>query len=140
MPDLNLVFVCRNRHRLVVKGVGPIGGSGSQKNPELWKNRLTSVLKLFGPEVDFEIKNVIMYSAGNPVYDVELDSATSVDEILNSSFRFYRRKDPISKPPELEKISIYRSVTPGTRVRISLLRVSSFLYKYVPFNPCLCIN
>ena len=122
----------RNRNRLVVKGVGPIV-SNAQRSQEVWKSHLVPVLRLIGPGVKFDIKSVIMYSPSNPVYDVELDSNKSVDAIFNASYRFVRRNDPIQKPTEIERISIFRSVTPATRVRISLLRVRE-LWPYYFFK------
>ena len=67
-----------------------------------------------------------MYSSSSPIYDVELDSADSVDQLLIASFRFSRKKDPVRRPPELENVSVYHAVTAGTRIRISLLRVRIF--------------
>ena len=106
-----------------MKGLGQIG-SGFQPSQDVLRSRLSSVLELFGPEVTFTVKKVYAFSSKPPIYDVELDSVESVDELLKASFRFSRKKDPAKRPAELEHVSIYHSVTTGTRIRLSLLRVS----------------
>ena len=113
----------RNRAHIIVKGLGTIGSSGSQRNQDLLKTRLTSVLRLVDPDLEFTVKTVVVYSSRNPIYDVQLDSAEAVESLLRSFFRFTRQRDPAKRPVDLEGISLYHSVTPGTRIRTSLLRV-----------------
>ena len=108
-----------------MKGLGQVGSSGSQQDPRLLKSRLTSVLNAVGLKAPFSVKNVISYSTpAAPVYDVELDSFESVSSLLKEFYKFTRRRDPVPRPSELDHVSLYRSVTTGTRVRVSLLRVS----------------
>ena len=117
-------MIFRNRGHLIVKGLGQIGSSGSQHDPRLLKNRLSSVLTLVGAPTPFSVANVVVYSSpAAPVYDVELDSFESVSSLLKEFTKYTRRRDPVARPPDLERVSLYRSVTTGTRVRISLLRV-----------------
>ena len=107
---------------MIVKGLGSVL-PGQTRDPDLLKSRLTSVLSLYGvPE--FTVVSVISYPPpSNPVYDVTLGSADEVESILRESYKFSRRRDPVVRPPELKSVTLYHSVTPGTRVRISLLRV-----------------
>ena len=106
----------------MVKGLGP---SGPNRDPASLKTHLASILKLVCSTTEFEVVNVMTYAApSSPIYDIELDSALAVENLLRSFYRFTRRRDPVRRPPELEHVSIHHSVTPGTRVRIALLRVS----------------
>ena len=101
----------------MVKGLGPSGPQVSLKS------KLASILRLIS-DTEFEVTNVLTYASPSaPIYDVELDHATAVETILRSFYRFTRRRDPVKRPAELERVSVHHSVTPGTRVRISLLRV-----------------
>ena len=119
-----LLFLSRNKNRLIVKGLGQIGSSGSQRSPDVLRSRIESVLSLIGSAA-FQVKDVVVYSASSPspVYNVELDSIASVDSLLKEFFKFTRRSNPVKRPPELDKVFLYNAVTPGTRIRISILRV-----------------
>ena len=127
----------RTSCRLVVKGLGVVGSSGAQRNPDLLKARLSSVLCLIGSPTPFTVVNVIVYlTRGSPVYDVELESAASVNSLLREFSKFTRRKDAVRRPAELDRVSIYHSVTPGTRVRVSLMRANGFNLEIFDF----CFN
>ena len=118
----------------MVKGLGQIGSSGSQRDPEVLKSRLASVLQLIGSSVPFAVTDVIAYpSASSPVYDVGLDSSVAVSSLVREFFKFTKRTNPTARPPELERVGVYHSVTTGTRVRISLLRVS-FNYLHISIH------
>ena len=124
-----LFLFFRTRTHIVVKGLGPIGSSGSSsglsRNQEILRGRLTSVLSLFGSDFPFVVRNVIVFPpVASPVYDVELDTSGAVDALIRETFKFSRKQDPVKPPPELERITLYHSVTPATRIRIALLRVS----------------
>ena len=87
--------------------------------------------------MDFEVVNVVVFPSGNhPVYDVELCSPGAVEALVREFFKYTRRRDPVQRPAELDRVSIHHSVTPGTRVRIALLRVSIF---HVPHS-CLSFS
>ena len=117
----------RNRTHVIVKGLGQVGSSGSQQDPRLLKSRLTSVLAHVGAQTAYTVVNVMVYSSSvYPVYDVQLDSLEAVGSLLKEFSKFTRRRDPVPRPAELQGVSLYRSVTTGTRVRVSLLRVSLF--------------
>ena len=133
-----VLFVSRNRNKLVVKGLGQVGDSGQQRDQDLLRPRLSALIQAVGCGVDVRVVNVIVYPSSNPVYDVELDSAASVEAVVRGFFKFTRRRDPVRKPRELEKVSMHHSVTPGTRVRISLLRVrKSFFFSLIlVIHPC----
>ena len=109
-----------------MKGLGRIGDSGSSSGrDQILKTRMASVLAKVGIVAPINILGVVVYSSGSsPVYDVELDSFVTVSALLKEFYKFTRRRDPIARPPELDGVSLYRSVTTGTRVRVSLLRVS----------------
>ena len=114
---------------MIVKGLGQVGSSsGSQRSPEVLRTRLKSVLDKIGVDEEFSVLNVILYPASSPVYDVELDSVVAVEALVRNFFKFTRRKDPVSRPPELDKVSVYHSVTTGTRIRLALLRVNNFYF------------
>ena len=107
---------------MIVKGLGRVGGSG--RDSDVLKTRLAAVLALVGINLPYRILGVVVYSSGTaPVYDVELDSFVAVSALLKEYSKFTRRRDPVARPPELDRVSFYRSVTTGTRVRVSLLRV-----------------
>ena len=121
-PDLFIFYLCfRFRSFLIVKGLGQIDDSGSA---ERLVTRFGSLLALVGCDHPFTVQSVKSYSTSNPVYSVELDSSESVDSLLRTFTKFTRRRDPVRRPPELENASLFHSVTAGTRIRISLLRVS----------------
>ena len=110
----------------MVKGLG--SSLGDVRGPEMLRSRFASLLALVGTAVPFVVRNVIVYPArGRPVYEVVLDSAAGVEALIKEFFKYTRRKDPIARPPELSGVSVFHSVTAGTRVRISLLRVSCLL-------------
>ena len=114
----------RNRSHLVVKGLGQVGSSGAQRDQVALRSRMTSVLQLVGIRTQFSVLNVVVFpSATSPVYDVEIEPVEAVDLLVREFFKFVRRQDPVRRPPELDRVSIHHSVTPGTRIRISLLRV-----------------
>ena len=121
-------FVSRNLSHIIVKGLGRIGSTGSQNDRELVKSRLWSVLGLVGTEVAFQVINVNVFPSGaTPVYDVQLDSCEAVSSILGTFTKYTRRHEPVARPQGLEGVSLYNSVTVGTRIRLSLLRVSCFV-------------
>ena len=104
---------------------GLSGFSAIQRSPEALRSRFGSLLALIGAKVPFVVNNVIVFPGkGKPVYEVVLDSPAGVESLIQEYFKYTRRKDPITRPPELSGVSIYHSVTAGTRIRISLLRVS----------------
>ena len=99
--------------------------SAAQRSPEALRSRFASLLTLIGSNVPFVVNQVIVFPGkGRPVYEVVLDSSNGVESLVKEYFKYTRRKDPVSRPPELSGVSIFHSVTAGTRVRISLLRVS----------------
>ena len=126
-----ITFFSTKRH-IIVKGLGQIGSS-TQPTAEVVRTRLSAVLALVGYASPFEVLSVITYSAKHsPVYNAELDRAEAVEGLLQEFFKFTRRSNPVKRPPELESVSLHHAVTPGTRIRISLLRVSfTNLYIFV---------
>ena len=108
---------------MVVKGLS--GFSAIQRNPEALRSRFASLLALIGSTVPYVVNSVIVYPGkGRPVYEVCLDSPAGVESLVREYLKYTRRKDPVTRPQELSGVSIFHSVTAGTRVRISLLRVS----------------
>ena len=79
-------------------------------------------------EVEFFISDVkIRGSTGSnlpPIYEVELEDPDSAETLRKAFSRFTRKKNPVSRPPELDGVEVHNSVTLATRVRISILRVS----------------
>ena len=122
-PDLICVY--RSKTSLIIRGLGRIGGAGSKPSTDVLKTRLTSVLSLVGVTRSFEVLDAIQFaSAVAPVYSVRLCSFEAVDDLLREFSKFTRRREPVARPPELDNVALYHAVTPGTRIRISLLRVS----------------
>ena len=122
------IFSLRTRCRIIIKGLGHVGSS-SQRSQETLKNRVTSVLSAVGSSAEFDVLDVFTYSSGsNPVYDAKLSSAEAVEIIIKEFYKFTRRRDPVRRPAELERVNLYHSITPGTRVRISILRVIAFFF------------
>ena len=118
-------FHCSNACFVVVKGLGRIGSSGAQSDQKTLKSRLSSVLSLVSSELRLNVRSVVCFPGAKPVYKVELGSAEVVRDLLFSFSRFTRRVDRVPFPAGLENVTMYNCVTPGTRIRISLLRVSS---------------
>ena len=93
---------------------------------------MASLLALIDCTYPFVVKNVVVYpSRVSPVYEVVLDSSAAVEHLVKDFFKFTRRRDPVARPPELAKVSIHHSVTPGTRVRLALLRVRNMIRIYL---------
>ena len=115
----------RHRSHIIVKGLGRIG-SGGPRDANVVKNRITSLLNEVGSTQEFTVEEVIVYGQGNPVYNVALSTEKSVTALLSAFSRFIRRRDPVPRPSSLDGVALHHAVTPGTRVRISLLRVSNF--------------
>ena len=116
-------YICSNECYVIVKGLGRIGSSGAQSDQKTLKSRLSSVLSLVSSELRLNVKSVICFPGAKPVYKVELGSAEIVRDLLFSFSRFTRRVDRVPFPSGLENVTMYHCVTPGTRIRISLLRV-----------------
>ena len=87
-------------------------------------SRISSVLALVGANVDVRVKSVVVFPGAKPVYKAELESAEVVKALLSGHSQYTRRRDPVARPQGLENVFLYTCVTPGTRIRISLLRVS----------------
>ena len=86
---------------------------------------------MVGSSTEFKVVSVVSYSAkSSPVFNAELDSEEAVDSILREFSKYTRRNNPVKRPAELETVSMHHAVTPGTRIRISLLRVSLFYFTY----------
>ena len=117
------VSIDRHPSNVIIKGLGRVG-SGATRDLEVVKNRASAVLNEVGSGREFTVLGVIVYGSNNPVYNVELDSPESVSSLLSAFSRFTKRHQPVQRPQSLDGISLYHAVTPGTRVRISLLRVS----------------
>ena len=120
---LFFILFSRTRSHVIVKGLGQVGGSGSQRDPQVLRARVSSVLARVGVRSPINVVNVVAYPAS--VYGVELDSAVTAASLIREFSKYTRRRDPIQRPSELDKISLYHSVTTGTRIRVSLLRVCS---------------
>ena len=73
----------------------------------------------------FDFSQVRVRASGTrqPIYEVQLDDAESAVALRTSFSCFTRKHKPVACPPELEGVGVYNSVTLGTRVRISILRV-----------------
>ena len=121
------VSICSNMCFVVVKGLGRIGSSGTPSDQAL-KSRLSSVLSLVSSELRINVKSVVCFPGAKPVYKVELGSAEVVRDLLFSFSCFTRQVDRVPFPPGLENVTVYHCVTPGTRIRISLLRVKLLLF------------
>lgn len=59
-----------------------------------------------------------------PIYEVALEDDESADGLRKAFNRFTRKRNPVARPPELEGVDVFNSVTLATRVRIAVLRVS----------------
>ena len=111
---------------MIIKGIGPFGVAGSKPDSAYLIRKIAPILELVGSTTPFSVLAVSsLPSRGGPsVFDAQLDSNESVDSILIAFSRFVRRKDPVARPRGLEGVQLHHSVTVGTRVRISLMRVS----------------
>ena len=122
------MFISRKLNCIVLKKVGKIGGDDSRV-----KSRLRHLLSRINPEVDFTISEVRVRGSSSlpPIYEVVLTEAEAAEDLRSSFKRFTRKKNPVARPPELDGVEVFNSVTLATRVRISILRVSllSFIRK-----------
>ena len=55
------------------------------------------------------------------LYNVQMDSVSSSKRIRDLFSGFFRGRRPISLPPPLKGVSLRNKVTPGTKIRISIL-------------------
>ena len=119
-----LPFFSKQRS-IILKKVGKIGGDERQV-----RTRLRHILSRISKEVEFSISDVKVRGStgGNlpPIYEVELEDPDSAETLRKAFSRFTRKKNPVSRPPELDGVEVHNSVTLATRVRISILRVSWF--------------
>ena len=106
---------------IILKKVGRIGGDEKQV-----KSRLRHILSAISKSIDFSIAEVKTRGAGHlpPIYEVCLEDPDSASALRKAYTRFTRKKDPVSRPPELDGVEVYNSISLATRVRISILRVS----------------
>ena len=78
------------------------------------------------------------------VFQVMLEDSQSAIALRKSFARYTRKKSPLSRPPELDGVEVFNSVTLATRVRISILRVSFILLVLNLFmftgTPCFCLS
>ena len=135
------ILFSRVRAHVIIKGAGSLAGTGPQRDPDLQRATVGALLGLVAVDVPYSVVSVQTYAAhSNPVYDAELDSADAVSALIRSFSRYTRRRDPVRRPRELDGISLYHSVTPGTRVRIALLRVSLLYHPLLREIFCLCLS
>lgn len=122
---------------MILKKVGRIGGDEGKV-----RSRLSHILSRIDRDIEFSISNVRVLGSGTqaPIYEVDLEDADSAEALRKSFKRFTRKKAPISRPPELDGVGVFNSVTHATRVRISILRVSYLVFFsfYFPFLVLLC--
>ena len=111
--------------------MGKIGGDESQV-----KSRIRHILSTIDKKLKFSISEVRVHGTGPrpPIYEVVLDESESAKALRVSFSRFTRKKSPVSRPPELDGVELYNSITPATRVRISILRVSLFFLVVLIFR------
>ena len=116
-----MFFISRKQNCIILKKVGKIGGDDARV-----KSRLRHLLSCINPKVDFSISEVRVRGSSSlpPIYEVVLTEAEASEDLRLSFTRFTRKKNPVDRPPELDGVEIFNSVTPATRVRISILRVS----------------
>ena len=107
----------------MLKKIGKIGGDDRQV-----RSRLKHVLTCIDKSIKFEIEDVRVLGSNSssqpPIYEIRLDSAEVAWSLRTAFSRFTRKKNPVRRPPELDGVEVYNSVTLATRVRISVLRVS----------------
>ena len=126
------LFLFRKLSCMILKKVGRIGGDEGKV-----RSRLSHILSRIDRDIEFSISNVRVLGSGTqaPIYEVDLEDADSAEALRKSFKRFTRKKAPISRPPELDGVGVFNSVTHATRVRISILRVSYLVFFsfYFPF-------
>lgn len=108
---------------IVLKKLGRIGGDDARV-----RARLKHILSKIDSGIDFTITDVRVRGASSrpPIYEVTLDDEDDAETLRKSFSRFTRKKNPITRPAELDGVEIYNCATLATRVRISILRVGSF--------------
>ena len=101
--------------------MGKIGGDEGKV-----KSRIRHILSTIDKKVQFSVSEVRVHGSGPrpPIYEAVLGDSESADTLRKSFARFTRKRSPVPRPSELDGVEVYNSVTPATRVRISVLRVS----------------
>ena len=122
--SIRLLPVYRKMNCVILRKVGKIGGDESQV-----KSRIRHILSTIDKKLTLSIAEVRVRGTGPrpPIYEVVLEDSETAEALRKSFSRFTRKRSPISRPPELDGVEIFNSVTPATRVRISVLRVSIVL-------------
>ena len=111
---------------IILKKIGRIGGDDGRV-----RQRLKLILSRINPEIDFDISEVKVRGSAAlpPIYEVVLSDTEAAVQLRDSFKRFTQKRKPVNRPPELDGVEVYNSVTLATRVRISILRVSLFLFQ-----------
>ena len=123
-------FCSRHLDSIILKKVGKIGGDDGRV-----RQRLKLILSRIDPNVEFSISDVKVRGSGGlpPIYEVVLTETEAAVQLRESFKRFTRKRKPVDRPPELDGVEIFNSVTLATRVRISILRVCSLFFFLLGF-------
>ena len=133
-----IVFIFSSKlNCIILKKVGKIGGDDKQV-----KNRIRHIISTIDRKIGFSVSEVRVFGAGPrpPIYEVVLGDSESADALRKSFARYTRKRSPVTRPPELDGVEVYNSVTPATRVRISILRVSISCSSNVGFLVSVCFS
>ena len=95
---------------------------------------LNAVLRAANQQVAFEVQLVWNITnrrvQGSPTrYSVQLSSVQASRKIRDAFSGFFRRVNPLARPPNLINVSIRNKVTLATRVRLAILRQLGSNYK-----------
>ena len=107
-----------------MKKLGRIGGDDGKV-----RARLAQILSKINQKIKFRIVDVRVRGVGSrpPIYEVTLEDSESASALRRGFSKFTQKRNPVSCPPELSGVEVTNSATIGTRVRISILRVTKFI-------------
>ena len=110
---------------IVLKNLGKIGGDDAKV-----RSRITHILACIDKGIDFSVTEVRVRGSSSlpPIYEAILDDPDSAAVLRRAFSRFTQKRNPSKRPPELEGVGVFNSVTIATRVRLSILRVSVLFF------------
>ena len=112
----------------VVQGMGQITNTRGNWQDEA-RRRIADLIKLvlnvnrvnIGFEVMY-VSNPFRFQPNRPPqYNVRMDSASSASRIREIFSGFFRKVQPVSRPPALRGISVRNKITPNSKIRIAIL-------------------
>ena len=122
---------------LVIKGLPRLTDVTRQEWPNAVKKQVTDCIKMVlvanRSRLDFQVimvSNPFRLSTTGPgVLNVRLDSVFASKRIRDLFSSFFRRHQPVPRPPALKGLSFRNKITLETKIRIEILRQLGIVFK-----------